>query len=113
MDYVVKQPVALAPGTEVIVDAAIGNLTVTGIDEDKLYVTATRLVRLRSRDHAEAAINALVVTLEKEPQQFHVRTAAAEDMTTFDCTYYRIDLTIECPRTSPLRMCHTRPSGVP
>ncbi len=89
-------------GTEFIVEAISGDVRVEGVDEDRVHVTATQLVRVRDKDNAQAALEALVVRVEKEEGRLLVRTRVIDDMTTLGCPAYRIDLAIQCPRTSPI-----------
>jgi putative adhesin len=101
---VISRSLTVTSGTPLAIEAIAGNITVVGVDEDEVQVTATRLVRLRSHDRAEEAAAALQMAFEDAGEGVRIRTSASEDMAAFGCTYYRIDLEVQCPRGSSLRI---------
>lgn len=91
-------------GAEVVVDAVAGDLRVEGVDDNRLHVKATRLVRVQSKDAAVAVAKALELHIESLDNRLIVRTAARDDVTRLGCTYYRVNLDIRCPRACPLKI---------
>lgn len=92
----------VAEGTELVVDAIPGEITIEGEDQDAVTVSATRYVRMRGEGNAPAALEALVVNAQLENGRAHVTTAVIGDMEPLGCASFRVDLTIRCPRTCPL-----------
>ena len=89
----------VAEDTLLHIDAATGDVRITGIDEDTLYVTATKLIRVQAPSNARAALQALDFGLEDTPQGLAIRTGVTGDLTAIGCTSSRVDLEIRCPRT--------------
>ncbi|HIJ72937.1 MAG TPA: hypothetical protein HPP83_02440, partial [Candidatus Hydrogenedentes bacterium] len=94
----------LTEGTEVVINATRGDLIVHGIDSDEIQIKETRLVRVESTDNAQEVLDALGVTAAPSGDQFVVRTSGIEDPEAFGCIAHRVDLEVQCPRTSPLRI---------
>ena len=86
----------------VTIDAAVGNVRVTGTDERKLVIRATKFVRLHSTPDVSAALEALQFSVERIEGGITVKTAVTGDMAALGCTSYRVDLVLECPRTVSL-----------
>ncbi|HEO72472.1 MAG TPA: hypothetical protein ENN80_14525, partial [Candidatus Hydrogenedentes bacterium] len=89
-------------GMPCVVEAIAGDVRVEGVDEDRITVTATKLVRVHDKAHTEAALDSLVFEVERETDCFVIRTRQVGDMLALGCPSYRIDLAVRCPRTSPL-----------
>ena len=106
----------LPEGLEFSVNNLLGDIRLEGADTDRLRVRAVKRVRLQSTANAAAALDALEVTLDTLDHQVKVETRVLDNMETLGCTYYRVDLEIECPRTPPLRIIgsngHTSVEGV-
>ena len=85
--------------TPLRIEAATGDVRITGIDEDTLYVTATKLIRVQALANARAALQALDFALENTPQGLMIRTGVSGDLAAIGCTSHRVDLEIRCPRT--------------
>ncbi len=88
--------------TELFIDAVVGDVQVSGVDEEHVRITATQWLRIADKDMAEATMNALDLDVEKEPSRLVVRTRVLDDMKALGCSAYRIDLAIQCPRTCPI-----------
>jgi len=100
---------------EIVVDATVGDIIIEGIDEDRVYVEAKKLVVLSSNATARAALEALPFKVERLDGQVRIRTSADSTITSLGCTRYRTDLAIRCPRTASLRVTaangHTAVNG--
>ncbi|MBI4558997.1 MAG: DUF4097 family beta strand repeat protein [Candidatus Hydrogenedentes bacterium] len=91
-------------GTGVRLEAIVGDIQVVGTDDDQLRITATPLIRLDSPDNAQAALEALDLQVEEQANPIVVRTVVRGDLAALGCTYYRIDLAVQCPRTCPVQI---------
>lgn len=99
-----EQEAALSEGTEIVIETAPGNLRIEGADEDRLRVSATRVLRMQPGADPRAAAEALDLRLDPREGSVRVVTAARADMQSLGCTYYRVDVAVSCPRTSPVRV---------
>ncbi|MBI5091924.1 MAG: DUF4097 family beta strand repeat protein [Candidatus Hydrogenedentes bacterium] len=96
---------AAAPGgTELVLDAAVGDIRIEGVDEDVVHIKATKLVRLQTAANARAALEALDVRFVEADHRVEVHTSVVGDMASLGCSSYRIDLEIRCPRTAPVKV---------
>jgi len=87
------------------VDALTGNIRMVGIDANEIHVTATRLVRVQSQSNARAALEALDVQLAKSQDgPITLKTSLRDNMPALGCSSYRVDLSIECPRTAAIEV---------
>lgn len=117
VNRILESAVALGEGAEVAVQAAPGNIVVEAADGNELRVTARQLVRVQSTENARAALDALEFAVAEElPGRVTVRTDVRGDLQALGCSFYRIDLTIQCPRTAKLtvrsQQGHTAVSGM-
>jgi hypothetical protein len=95
-----EEIVPIADAVPILVNAAVGDVTVEGIDENMVRVSATRLVRVLDSDNARDVLKNLTVSTRQENGAVHIDTAVTADMAALGCTTYRIDVLIRCPRTS-------------
>jgi len=95
---------AMPEGRELVVKAIAGNVRIEGADEDRLAVKATHVVRTVPNADVRVALDALTVKANEEGNRVTLETAALADMASLGATYYRIDLVIACPRTTPIRV---------
>jgi len=85
----------------VTVEAVAGNIRITGADSQDVRITATKFVRVRSQSNVRAALQALGFGVaHEEGAPLVIRTAVADNMEALGCSSYRVDLAIECPRTT-------------
>lgn len=101
---VLSQREDLPDGMSLVVDGAIGDIVIEGIDEDAVYINATRIVWVPSASQAPAALEALKMQVLREENRLIVGTSAPENMAAYTCSSYRINLTIQCPRTVPVEV---------
>ena len=99
-----EREAGLPEGMELVVDAIVGDLFIEGVDKAELTVTATQLVRVRSTENAQAVLETLALSLDEVGNRLVLRTFILEDPAALGCTSYRIDLVIQCPRTTPLKV---------
>ena len=99
---VVTHSELVSEGTELVVEAMRGDVRVEGVDEDEVRVEATLLVRVEDEADVEAALETLLVKVEKEEDRLVVRSRKVGDMAGLGCVAYRVDLKICCPRTCPV-----------
>lgn len=95
-----EEVAAVASGVPIAIYAATGDVTVEGVDEDVVRVSATRLGRVLHPDQAREVFKNLQVTMRQESGAIRIDTAVTGDMAALGCTTYRIDLVVRCPRTS-------------
>jgi hypothetical protein len=86
-------------GMTLAVDAAVGDVRIEGVDEDRVKVTATRIVWVPVAAQAPPALEALGLQLQRTEDRLSVSTAVTQDLAALECRSYRIDLLIQCPRT--------------
>lgn len=86
------------------VDAAIGDVRIEGIDEDKVKITATRIVWVPVAAKAPPALEALSLQVQRTGERLTVNTAVTQELAALECRSYRIDLLVQCPRTIPLEI---------
>ncbi|HPO13657.1 MAG TPA: DUF4097 family beta strand repeat-containing protein [Candidatus Hydrogenedentes bacterium] len=86
-------------GTSLRIDATAGDIRIEGIDENEVRVTATRFVWVPLAAKAPPALEALQVKMQKTEGRLSLSTAATADMKTLECSSYRVDLVLQCPRT--------------
>lgn len=101
---VVDRVTPIAEGVELIVDAIAGKIEVVGVDDDRVHIKTTKRVRLASAANAAAALEALDVAVESLDSRVEVQTRVRDDMVALGCSYYRVDLLIRCPRTTPVKV---------
>lgn len=113
---VVNKTVADSQGFDLVVDGAIGDIHIEGVDEAATHIKATKLVRLKTATNARAALEALGVKFTQSDHRIEIDTSVTGDMASLDCSAYRVDLEIQCPRTTVIRVTaksgHTAISGV-
>lgn len=90
--------------TAVAIEAIPGDVRVTGVDENVVRIAATKFVRVQSQSNVRAALQALDVRTVKEDTLLRIRTSVTDNMAALGCTYYRVDLVVECPRTVTLNI---------
>lgn len=96
---VVTRTDAVLENSKVVVEAITGDVRVVGADTDTVRVTATKFVRVQSQSNVRAALQALNVKGEATEGTLTLRTSVTDNMAALGCTSYRVDLTVECPRT--------------
>jgi len=96
--------IPLAPDSELVLDAIRGGVRVEGVDDEQVTVTATRHVRLTSIELAQEVLDTLQLRTEKIDGRVVVRTLVDDDLAELGCTYYRIDLVVQCPRSTRLKV---------
>lgn len=96
---VISRTDAVLENSKVMVEAVIGDIRVMGTDAADVRVTATKFVRVQSQSNVRAALQALNVQGEATEGVLTLRTSVTDNMAALGCTSYRVDLTIECPRT--------------
>ncbi len=104
---VVEQALDLPEGTQVVVEAITGNVRVVGVDENRLSVKATQVVHMGSQGDPQAtmaAIEALDLRVEELAGRATIKGAVRDDLAALGCLYFRMDLAVTCPRTSPIRI---------
>jgi hypothetical protein len=113
---VLSQREGLPDGMSLVVDGALGDITIEGIDEDTVNIDATRIVWVPSASQAPAALEALKLQVIREENRLTVSTSAPDNMASYACSSYRINLQIQCPRTVPVevraRDGRTRVAGI-
>ena len=85
---------------------APGDVRLEGIDEKELRITATRTVWVPQAAQAPAALGALQIEPAKteDGKRFTVSTSVTGDMKQLGCSAYRVNLTIQCPRSLPVEI---------
>lgn len=99
-----EQVLDIPQGAEVSVKAVAGDVRIAAVDADRMTVRAKLVVQMQSNANAQAAIEALNVRCELIDGRAMLTTAVRDNMEALGCTRYRIDLDVQCPRTSPLRL---------
>lgn len=97
-----SQPLA-ETGTVAITNIR-GDINITGIDENNVRVTATKLARVKVPGAAAAALQAIDCQFEITEDGLHVHTTELEDMSAIGCTTYRVNIEVQCPRAAILRI---------
>ncbi|MBN2310753.1 MAG: hypothetical protein JXR94_17400, partial [Candidatus Hydrogenedentes bacterium] len=95
---------AFTEGMELIVDAPLGDIRIEGTDEDAVRVKASKLARLQSKSNASAVLDAIELSVKTLDNRIRIQTHVQDNMESLGCTYYRVDLEIQCPRTAPLKV---------
>ncbi|MCP4641970.1 MAG: DUF4097 domain-containing protein [bacterium] len=88
----------LTPEIEVVVNSALGDIRVEGVDEPELWVNASKHVLLQSSANAAGVLDALQVTVQELDSRIIVETRAEANMDGLGCLRHRVDLLIRCPR---------------
>jgi hypothetical protein len=99
-----EQAVEWAAGAEIVVEAVPGDVRIHGTDGNRVEIKATRVVRVASTANAQAAIEALGLTVEPSPERVRIATAVRDNLASLGCSQFRIDLDIGCPRGASLRV---------
>ncbi|NUM56380.1 MAG: DUF4097 family beta strand repeat protein [Candidatus Hydrogenedentes bacterium] len=99
-----EQSIEIPAGAEVSVNAVVGDVRVTPTESAQLTVRARLVVQMQSNANAKAAIEALNVRCELIDGRAMLTTAVRDNMAALGCTRYRIDLDVQCPRASPVRL---------
>lgn len=103
-EVVTHEAVALDPVT-LRVETIPGNIKLTGTDDTKVTVTATKLVRVNSQDNVRPALQAMEVQLlPADAGIISLRTSALDVLSTLGCTSHRVDLEIKCPRAASIEI---------
>lgn len=100
----IEDSAKLADDMQVHVKATLGDVRIEGVDSETLEVKATKVVRMRIKENAEKAIEALGLRIEPENGTLMISTAVRDNMEALGCTHYRVDLVIRCPRTAPINV---------
>lgn len=87
-------------GLDIHINAIVGDVTVEGIDEQKVYVTVEKFVRLESADKTQFAMEAMNFTVKEGEGRLEITSRLLEDMEALGCYAYRANLTIRCPRSA-------------
>ncbi len=95
-------PLTIAEGLPIRITATRGQVRVTGADTDRVTVRARAVVEVASSDAAKAALEALDCALERNEEAAVIETSAQGDFAALGCSSFRVDVTVECPRTSPV-----------
>ncbi len=100
----VPQRTVPAPPTFALeVDSDVGDIRIEPADEEVITLSATKHVWVQAPSHAPSALQALTVHWPPEEAEGRLRLATgvdpAVDLALLDCSAYRIDLVITCPRT--------------
>jgi hypothetical protein len=99
-----ERSLPVTQGVEVEINAMIGDVEIVGWDEDRIAVSATQSAHVESIERAAEAIESLALTIDSSPALISVKSQVVGDLAALGCTWYRMDLKISCPRTSPLRI---------
>jgi hypothetical protein len=86
------------------IKAMVGNIQVKGIDEEVIRVTATRWVHMPAAALAPTALESMTCKLVRDKQRWVLQTEVVNDMAALQCSDYRVDLQIECPRTLAMKI---------
>ena len=100
----VEQTLELPAGAEISITAVPGDVTLTPSDTTVLTVRAALVVQMQSSANAQAAIEALNVKTELIDGRAMLSTAVRDNMAALGCTRYRVDLEVQCPRASPIKL---------
>ncbi len=84
------------------IDAIAGDVTVEGADVSMIEVRATQVLHMQRQDQVLQAQEALQLLTEEESNELLIQTKALEDMASFGCERYRVNLEIRVPRSLPL-----------
>jgi hypothetical protein len=92
-------------GTEVVFSAIVGDIRIEGTNENRLVVEGYQHIRiLDPATYADAAGEALSLSLEQISERMRVRTAVNGELAGLGVNYHRIDLVVKCPRDLPIRV---------
>ena len=100
----VEQTLEVPAGAEISIKAVAGDVTLTPTDAPLLTVRAALVVQMQTNANAQAAIEALNVQTQLVEGRALLTTAVRDNMAALGCTRYRIDLEVQCPRASPVRL---------
>ncbi|HOJ32590.1 MAG TPA: DUF4097 family beta strand repeat-containing protein [Candidatus Hydrogenedentes bacterium] len=92
----------LAEGTPVVIDLEQANVRIEGVDENHVQVTGSQVMRMKPGSDPRLAAEALTLRLEPAENGLRVIGKARDNLEALGCTYYRFELQIKCPRTSPV-----------
>lgn len=95
---------AAPEGTSIHIDAAPGDVRVEGIDVNEVRVKATRTVWVPQASKASGALEALQLQVQRAAGRLDVNTVAVGDMKALECSSYRVDLVVQCPRSLPVEI---------
>lgn len=105
----VQPALRVTPATTLHVTAIPGNIVIEGADTDSVEVTGNQLVRMSAAGQAAAALDLLAIeVLPSLDGGLTVTTRTKGDMAAVGCTYYRIDLRIQCPRDMAVKLAAER-----
>lgn len=105
----IQPALRVAPATTLNVTAIPGNIVIEGADTDAVTVTGNLLVRMSAAGQAAAALDTLAIeVMPALDGGLNVTTRAKGDMAALGCTYYRIDLRIQCPRDMVVKLAAER-----
>jgi hypothetical protein len=96
---VVSRAEAVLESGKVRVEGVTGDIRIVGTDATDVRATATKFVRVQSQSNVRAALQALNFQGAAAEGVLTLRTSVTDNMAALGCTSYRVDLTIECPRT--------------
>ncbi|MBM3290436.1 MAG: hypothetical protein FJY92_09815, partial [Candidatus Hydrogenedentes bacterium] len=100
----IEQTIEVPPGAGISIKAVAGDVSLTPTDSPLLTVRAALVVQMQTNANAQAAIEALSVRTELIDGRAMLTTAVRDNMAALGCTRYRIDLEVQCPRASPVRL---------
>ena len=93
----------LAAGMPVVIEATVGDIRIVGSDAPEISVKASKRVETADLANVEPALEGLEFRVEEIEGRLHVFTVTQENMEALGAKAYRVDLSIACPRTSPIK----------
>jgi len=92
----------MAEGMPVLIDLEQANVRIEGVDENHVQVTGSQVMRMKPGSDPRLAAEALTLRLEPAANGWQLAGKARDNLEALGCTYYRFELHIKCPRTSPV-----------
>lgn len=89
-------------GTPIVIDVEQANVRIEGIDENHVQVAGSQVMRMQPGSDPHLAAEALTLRLEPAENGLRLVGKARDNIEALGCTYYRFELQIKCPRTSPV-----------
>ena len=93
----------IAAGMPVVIEATVGDIRIVGSDAPEISIKASKRVESADLANVEPALEGLEFRVEEIEGRLHVVTVIQENMETLGAKAYRVDLSIACPRTSPIK----------
>lgn len=95
---------AWRPGAEFVVESDAGDVTIEGVEGDRIIIQATKHARLSTPENARRVLEALAFDIHDVDGAFKAVVRILEDLAGLGALDYGVDILVQCPPQAPVRI---------